>query len=88
LTRRTGLPSPRGVREAAGVAASTEFVVLVEAPGRIVLSTREAITAELHAMFAPLRAADPRPAEQLIRELRDEDALAEEEKWQRMAEGA
>ncbi len=72
---------PRAIRDQADIAPGTEFTVIVEGRGRITLATPEAITAELHAMFAHVREEDPRPAEEIIRDQREHDAFAEEEKW-------
>lgn len=56
--------------------------MFTDGPGRIVLSTRRAVAAELRAMFvaAPL-AGD---STTVIRRMRDEEAAAEDERWQRL----
>lgn len=74
---------PRRIREEANIEPGTEFVLFVEGDGRVVLMTRRAITERIHAMFA-----DSGISSDDIRGLRDEDAQAEEEKWQRMQQSA
>src|SRR5258708_39953609 len=62
---------PVAARQAAGIEEGQELVVLTDAPGRLVLMTREAIQGEVWRAAADMQSDDDAMAE--IRALRRED---------------
>ncbi len=73
---RMTLPAP--VRAAAGLDEGDEVVAVAEAPGRVVLTSRAAIRAELDAALPPHDAKTP-DAVATVRAYREEDITAAEE---------
>jgi AbrB family looped-hinge helix DNA binding protein len=87
MGHRGRITLPAQIRAAAGLDEGDEVVAVAEGPGRVVLTTRAAIRAELDAALASseLPAAD---AAEDARAYREEDTAAADQHLDRAAAGA